>query len=57
MSSFLRCVIDANICIKQFIADPFFTVPKTQKPGFFRASLSPNLLIETRFLWFIALFA
>jgi hypothetical protein len=22
MSSFLRCVIDANICIKQFIADP-----------------------------------
>lgn len=22
MTSFLRCVIDTNICIKQFIADP-----------------------------------
>ena len=23
MSSVIRCVMDANICIKQFIADPF----------------------------------
>ena len=55
MTSFLRCVIDTNICIKQFIADPL--TPKVnqsivlkerslflgnKKPGFFVLSRTPT---------------